>query len=172
MSGLARELAVGVWGSTIGSLGANGVHKMMTETDGRAGLSDGGARVRNTSRGWHSAGGQQAFWIIAAIGALVLCAAWYLYGSAYYNEMTDACLTESSKTSTVGFLLGAVPAILAHLLVLIPLLAIGAKYHSHRVVGIFLALVVVAIASGIGIALNEFLLAGQLFTTSAAHREC
>lgn len=117
---------------------------------------------------------QWAFWLVAALGTVVLCLAWVWYGLAFSEEMSEQCkaLAADNTMQGTGLLFGGVPLVLAHLLVLIPLLAIGSRTHSTRARGIMRAIVATAVASGIGIAVSELLWSGSLFTMSAAHAGC
>jgi len=123
------------------------------------------------SGGWHSGGGQLAFWLIASIGTIVLCVAWFWYGLSFFEEMTEQGKAVAASSSMAGFglLVGGIPLVIAHVLVLVRLLVIGAKYHSRRAVGIVFALLAVSVASALGIAVNELLWTGDLFAMSAAH---
>ena len=142
----------------------------MTETDDPfAGLGDGRARVREPIRGWRSPEGRSAFWSVAVIGTVILCVAWFWYGLAFHEEWSDQGKAVSAGTTMAGFGFwgGGVPLVFAHLLLLTPLLLIGAKSHSRRAAGIAQALAAVAVASAVGIAVNQWLFAGMLFTMYA-----
>lgn len=124
--------------------------------------------------GWRSDKGRVAFWIVASIGVPVLCLGWFVYGLAFFEEMTEACKSIAADESPtgIGFLLGGVPLVVAHLVVLVPLLLIGARSHSQRAVGIALAVAAVVVASGLGIAVNELVWTGDLFTMTGNHAQC
>ena len=144
----------------------------MTQSgDPFAGLGAGGgsARVRQPPRGWRSYGGRDAFWLVAGFGAVLLCVAWVWYGMAFHEEMTEQgkALSAGTTMAGFGFAFGGIPLIIAHLLVLVPLLAIGLKYHSRRAVGIVQPLAAVGIASVLGITVAQLLWAGMLFTMYA-----
>lgn len=132
------------------------------------------ARVRETQAGWRSLEGREAFWLVAAIGTVVLFAAWFWYGLSFFDEMTEQCKSAASGSTSAGSaaLLAGPPLLLAYLVMLIPLLLISTKYHWQRLRGALLTLVVIAAASGVAIAANELLWAGNLFAMSAAHAEC
>ena len=129
----------------------------------------GGPRVRGPISGWRSQGGRAAFWVVAAaIGVPVLCVAWFWYGFAFLEEMTDSDPGPGSSSGIgLGMLLGGIPVIVVHALLLLVLVLIGATYHSRRWVGILLAVCAVALGSGIGIALSQLLWGGCLFAMSA-----
>lgn len=131
------------------------------------------ARVREPSGAWHSAGGLAAFWSVAAIGPFVLCVAWVWYGFAFFEEMTEQgkAVAASNTMAGLGLMVGGIPLIVAHLIVLWPLLVLGANYYSRRGVGILLAVVAVAVASAAGIAVGELVWTGNLFAMSAAHAD-
>ena len=138
----------------------------MAVSDPFEGLGDGGPRMREPIRGWLSEVGRTAFWTVASLGVLVLCAAWFMYGLAGLDEMTDSYSAVARESSTL-LLLGVIPVIVVHALLLIVLVSIGVRYHRPRSGGVLLALCSVAIASGVGIAVNELLTAGCLFAMSA-----
>lgn len=116
--------------------------------------------------GWRSAGGRAAFWSVAIAGVLVLCAAWAWYGLAYSEEMTDSAGGPTTGAG-IGMSLGTVPVIAVHGLLLLVLALIGAMSHVRPWVGLLLAVFVVAVESGVGIAVNQVLWAGCLFAMSA-----
>ena len=124
--------------------------------------------------GWRSVRGIAAFWIVASIGVPILCVGWFVYGFAFFEEMTEACksIAAGSDPTGIGLVLGVIPLIVAHALVLLPLLLIGAIGHSRRVVGIALAVVAVVAASAVGIAVSELIWTGELFSMSAAAAQC
>ncbi len=109
------------------------------------------------------------FWVLASFGLLALCAAWFWYGLAFSEEMTEQgkSLAAGSSGAGTGLLLGVPPLVFVHLAVLIPLLVIGAKYHSRPDRGVVLALIVVAVAGAVGIVLGQVLWGGCLFAMSA-----
>lgn len=139
---------------------------MTVQDDPFAGLGDGGPRVREPARGWRSENGRAGFWIVAGIGVLVLCAAWFQYGLAGLDEMTDMDPPSGPETTTLR-LLGVIPVIFVHALLLLVLISIGARFHTRRGVGVLLAVSAVAIASAVGIVLNQLLTGGCLFAMSA-----
>lgn len=139
---------------------------MAVSDDPFVGLGDGGPRVRGPVGGWRSAGGRVAFWVVAAIGVPVLGAAWFWYGLAGLNEMTDMEPPSGPPASTM-MLFGVVPVAVIHALLLFVLISIGVTFHTRRGIGILLAVSVVALASGAGIAVNQLLTAGCLFAMSA-----
>tara|TARA_R110002124_G_C8807241_1_gene502896 strand:+ start:278 stop:724 length:447 start_codon:yes stop_codon:yes gene_type:complete len=126
------------------------------------------------SGGWRSGAGQLAFWLIAAVGTIVLTVAWFWYGLSFSEEMTEQCKSAAANSSMAGFGLafGGIPLVIIHVLTLVPMLVIGAMYYSKRTSGVVLAVVVVVAASGFGIIVNELLWGGQLFTMSAASSGC
>jgi hypothetical protein len=126
------------------------------------------------SGGWRSGAGQLAFWLIASVGTIVLCVAWLWYGMSFFEEMTEQCKAAAANNSMAGFglVVGGIPLVIVHVLMLLPMLVIGAKYRSKRAGGVVLAVVVVLVASGFGIAVNELLWEGELFAMSAAHSGC
>lgn len=130
--------------------------------------------MREPVVGWSSDGGRLAFWLVAGIGTIVLCIAWFWYGLTFFDEMTEQCkaVAAGSTSAGTGLLLGGIPLVFAYVFVLLPLLLIGARYHSPRSRGILLALGVVAAASALSIGLNELLWMGDLFAMSAAHAGC
>ena len=132
-----------------------------------------GGAVREPGRGWRSVGGRAAFWTVAGIGPLVLCVAWFLYGFAYFEEMTEAgkAVAAGSSSAGTGMLLGGIPLIVAHGLLLLTLLLIGASNHWRRTVAVLQALIAVAVASAVGIAVNQLLWEGRLFTMYAGAPE-
>jgi hypothetical protein len=140
----------------------------MTEHDDPfAGLGDGGPRIREPARGWHSQTGRTAFWVVAGIGVLVLCAAWFQYGLAGLDEMTDMKAPSGSDAITL-LLLGAVPVTITHAVLALVLISIGARFHTRQIVGVLLAICAIAIASVAGIVLNQLLTEGCLFAMSAS----
>ena len=148
---------------------------MNLSDDPFAGLGgDGNERVREPVVGWSSDGSRLAFWLIGAAGTVVLCVAWFWYGLVFLDEMTEQCKAVAAGSSSVGtgLLLGVPPLVVAYLVILIPLLLVGAKYHSRRSRGLLLALLTVAVASAISIGVNELLWTGNLFAMSAAHAGC
>jgi hypothetical protein len=62
---------------------------------------------------------------------------------------------------------GVIPTIFIHALLLLVLISIGARSHSRPGVGVLLAVLAVALASGVGIVVNELLAGGCLFAMSA-----
>ena len=142
---------------------------MTVSDDPFVGLGGGGPRVRQPIRGWRSENGRAAFWVVAAIGVPVLCVAWFWYGLAYQEEMTDNDPGPGSSTTGIGLgmSLGGIPVIFVHGLLLLILALIGATYHTRRLTGILLAVFAVALGSGVGIAVNQLLWAGCLFAMSA-----
>lgn len=148
---------------------------MSDHDDPFAGLDGAGSGpVREPRIGWRSDAARAAFWIVAGGGAVLLCAGWFWYGFAFFEEMTEHCKSLAAGSSETGFglVVGGIPVALVHILVLVSLLLIGANYHSRRTVGLVLALVAVTVASALGIAANQLLWTGQLFTMSAAHAGC
>ena len=159
-------------GTEIGSQGASGVHKVMTsQGDPLVGLGahGGAARVREPGRGWRSDGAAAAFWAVVGLVPLLLSVAWVWYGFAFHEEMTEQGKAAASGDTMAGSGLayGGMPLIIAHLLVLVPLLVLGAKYHPRRAVGIAIALIAPAAASVLGIAVAQWLWRGLLFTMYA-----
>lgn len=148
---------------------------MNPSDDPFAGLgSDGSARFREPLVGWSSDGARLAFWLIAIAGTAVLCLAWFWYGLAFFDEMTEQCksVAAGSSSAGTGLLLGGLPLVLSYLVILILLLLVGAKYHSQRRRGLLIALLAVAVASVISIGVNELVWTGDLFAMSAAHAGC
>src|SRR4051812_35138862 len=87
---------------------------MSSSDDPFAGLGeDGSGRVHEPSVGWRSARGQAAFWIVAGTGALLLGLAWFWYGLAFLEEMTEECksLAAGSSSAGIGFVFGGVPLV-------------------------------------------------------------
>jgi hypothetical protein len=93
---------------------------------------------------------------------------------SFFEEMTEQCKSVAAGSSEAGFglVVGEIPLVIVHVLILVPMLVIGAMYHSNRAGGVVLAVVVVLVASGFGIAVNELLWEGELFAMSAAHSGC
>lgn len=148
---------------------------MSLSDDPFAGLGgNGSSYTPEEHSGWYSPGRQDAFWTVAAIGTVVVCLAWFWYGLAFSEEMTEQCkaVMASSSMAGTGLLLGGVPLVIAHLAVLLPLLLIAAKYRSPRRTGIIVAVVVVLVASALGIAVNELVWSGNLFAMSADAAQC
>jgi len=148
----------------------------MSDTDDPfAGLGgDGSAPAPEPSTGWRSDRARAAFWVVAGSGALVFCLAWFWYGLAFNEEMTEQCksLAAGSSESGLGLLLGGVPLVFVHIVFLVSLLSVGTKYHAQRARGAVLALVAIAVASAIGIGVNELVWTGDLFAMSAEHAQC
>jgi len=148
---------------------------MSPSDDPFAGLGgDGSALVDEPSTGWRSGGAQAAFWIVAGIGVLALCSAWFWYGLAFFDEMTEECKSLAAGSSGSGFaaIVGGVPLVFVHIVFLAALMLISARYHASRARGAVLALVVIVVASAVGIAVNELLWTGELFTMSAENAQC
>ena len=79
--------------------------------------------------------------------------------------MTDSY--SGPRESSTLMLLGVIPVIVVHALLLLVLVSIGVRYYRRRRIGVLLALGSVAFASGVAIAVNELLTAGCLFAMSA-----
>lgn len=137
-------------------------------------VGNGSAHILQERLGWSSTGGKVAFWTVTAIGTIVFCLAWFWYGLAFSEEMAEQCKALVAHTSMAGqgLLLAGPPLVFAHLAVSLPLLLIGVKYRSPRRVGILFAVVAFLGASALGIAVNELLWSGQLFTMSADAAQC
>lgn len=88
--------------------------------------------------------------------------------------MSEQCksLATGSSESGLGLLFGGVPLVVVHTILMIVLLAVALRNHRQRFVGALLAVAVVVIASGVGIAVNELIWAGQLFSMSASQADC
>ena len=127
---------------------------------------DGSPRASEPVRGWRSEKAGVGFWVLAVIGVPVLCFAWFWYGLAGLEEMTDMESPSGAQTSTLVSL-GAIPVIFIHGVLLLLLIWIGVTFHRRMGVGVLLAFGAVALASGVGIAVNQALTAGCLFAMSA-----
>jgi hypothetical protein len=139
---------------------------MTVPDDPFAGLGSGGPRVREPARGWRSENGRAAFWVVAApLGIPLLCVAWFWYALAGLNEMTDMEPPSGPPPSTL-LAFGGGPVITIHALLLLVLISIGATYHSRKGIGVLLAVSAVALASGVGIVVNQLLTEGCLFAMS------
>ena len=134
---------------------------------------DPAVRVGGTPSGsvprWRSESGRAGFWIVAALCVPVLCVAWFWYGLAYQNEMTDMDPPPGSRTAGVslGMSIGTIPVLFVHGLLLLTLALIGGMSHARRWYGILLAVFWVGLGSAIGIVVNQLLWAGCLFAMSA-----
>jgi hypothetical protein len=155
-----------LYGEQANQHGAGHGGDMTVDDDPFAALGDGGPRVREPARGWRSENGRAGFWIVAGIGVLVLCAAWFMYGLAGLNEMTDMEPPSGPVTTTLLYL-GVIPIVFVHALLLLVLILIGAMSHTRRAIGVLLAVSAVAVASIVGIVLNQLLTEGCLFAMSA-----
>lgn len=148
---------------------------MSDPDDPFAGLDgDGSGPAYSRSYGWRSDGARDAFWLLAGTAAFVLCLAWLWYGLAFNEEMTEQCksLAAGDSESGTGLLFGVPPLVLAHAVFLVSLLLVGRRNHERPSTGALLGLVALVAASALGVALNELLWAGELFTMSAAHAQC
>jgi|SRR6478736_4905561 len=149
----------------------------MTHSDDRFSrlhADDGSSDLGRSDSGWASPNVSAAFWIVSAVGTVVLAIAWFWYGFAFFEEMTEQCkaLAADSSAAGTGLALGAIPLAIAYLMIALPLLLIGVKYRARRRTGVLLALAVVLVASLIGIGVSELLWGGNLFAMSAGSATC
>lgn len=148
---------------------------MTAQDDPFAGLDgDGSGPAYKRSYGWRSDEERDAFWLVAGAAAFVLCLAWFWYGLSFNEEMTEQCKSLAAGDSEAGngLLFGLPPLVLAHAVFLVSLLLVGRRNHERPRTGALLGLVALVAASALGIALNELLWAGELFTMSAANAQC
>lgn len=117
----------------------------------------------STSEPQTSRGARAAFWPLASLGIIASIVAWSWYGFAQFEAQTEQGKALSAGTTMAGFaeVVGGIPLVVAHLLGLALLLALGWKGYRER--GIAFALVAVAVASAIGVVVAQLLWAGQLF---------
>lgn len=103
------------------------------------------------------------FWVLASLGILPAAVAWTWYGFAQFEAQTEQGKAVAAGTTMAGFaeLAGGVPLVLAHLLGLVLLMAVG--WRGYRSRGLALAIVAVLAASGIGVVVAQILWEGELF---------
>ena len=100
---------------------------------------------------------------MASLGIIASVVAWSWYGFAQFEAQTEQGKALAAGTTMAGFaeVVGGVPLIVAHLLGLAVLLALGWKGYRER--GIAFAVVAVISASGIGLVFAQLMWAGELF---------
>ncbi|MBZ4487138.1 hypothetical protein LQ938_15155 [Microbacterium sp. cx-55] len=115
------------------------------------------------------------FWVFGTLGAvLVMPVAWTWFGWAFSEERTDECRALAAGTSMGGYgaLLGLVPLIVVYAIGAVVLWSTAAAGKRTRSSAVGHVLVVMIAGTAIGIAVAQFLLAGQLFVGGAAAASC
>lgn len=107
----------------------------------------------------------RGFWIVAALAIPVLTVAWVWYGMAQSEAQQDQGKALAAGTTMAGYaeLVGGVPLVAAHVILLGVLLGFGWFGFRRSGAGVLAAVLVVIVASAIGIGIAQVLLAGQLF---------
>ncbi|MGZ0712563.1 hypothetical protein ACWPKO_29920 (plasmid) [Coraliomargarita sp. W4R53] len=149
----------------------------MTHSDDRFSrliADDGEPDVGLKDVGWSSPDARAAFWILSVVATFVLALAWFWYGFAFFEEMTEQCksLAADSSAAGTGLALGAIPLAIAYVITVVPLVLVGVNYRARRGTGALVALAVVFFATGIGIGVNELLWGGDLFAMSTGSATC
>ncbi|MDQ1129550.1 hypothetical protein [Microbacterium sp. SORGH_AS_0888] len=129
---------------------------------------------RQPSAVWLFKSASTWFWVVAVVGLVLIAIAWFWYGLAFSEEMTERCkaVVAGSSQARAGALLGGFPLVVTYVTVGVPLIAIGASQRSRRGAGICLALAVLLVATVFAIVVNEIVWGGQLFVMSAEHAVC
>jgi hypothetical protein len=111
---------------------------------------------------------------VASLGTFALSLAWFWYGFAFFDEMTEECKAATAGTTSAGLgaFVGGVPLALVYFVVLLALILIGLTRHSPRRYGALLAVLVIMGASAIGICAGQLLWDGALFAMSAENAAC
>lgn len=104
--------------------------------------------------GWKSTGTAIVFWLLAAIGVVVMVGAWFLLAIAGLEEITEQPKALAAGTTMAGttFLLGVLPLIAVHLAGFAIVMPYGAYARHERRSGLWLGAAVVVCDSVIGLA--------------------
>lgn len=123
---------------------------------------------------WTSRIAAVAYWVLAAVGVVVLVVAWVWFGASYFEEMTEQCKALMAMTTMEGFGagFGLLPLVVAHVVGLAILGPVAIAGRSSTRSGITFAVAAVAVASGIGVVVAEVLFEGDLFTMGAGAAHC
>lgn len=117
---------------------------------------------------WLSVGRRRSFWILAAVGLVVMIAAWVWFGAAMFEEMSEQPKAVSAGTTMEGFgsVIGGIPLVVAHLAGVAILSAVAIEGRRHWTGGAY-ALIAVATTSAVGLCVAQLLWAGALFEMGA-----
>lgn len=110
-----------------------------------------------------SSAARTGFWVTTAVGIFVVSVAWSWYGFMQFEAQTEQGKALAADTTMAGFaeILGGVPLVFAHLLILTVLLILGWKEYGDQ--GIVFSIIAVVVASGLGILFAQVVWEGQLF---------
>lgn len=127
--------------------------------------STGLRRADDPATGWADRRYARWFWVLSVMGVIVMIIAWYWFGSAHEEEMTEQpkALAAGSTEAGFGAVVGGVPLVFAHLVGLVLLAIIAVRGRAKKWTGFVYSIVAVALASGIGIGVAQVLWAGELF---------
>ncbi|WP_395245424.1 hypothetical protein ACGGZK_06335 [Agromyces sp. MMS24-K17] len=112
------------------------------------------------------------FWAVAALGPFAALLSWGWFGLAQIEAQTEQCKALAANTSMAGFgeLVGGVPLIVAHVVGLAVLVALGRKGYGQH--GIAIAIAAVLVASLIGLGVVLYLTGGALFDAGVGSASC
>lgn len=118
--------------------------------------------------GWQGRARVATFWALAVLGLPIMCGAWMWLTLASTEQATESAKAPPGDASTDGLFVmsGVVPLALVHVLGLVTLRLIAPREQRARGASWAMAVAVVVVTSGIGLAVALLVNGGVLLTPS------